>query len=206
MTHRKWAIPAALTLTVLLVGGSSSAAPKGGGGAAQIKRGEYLVTIGGCNDCHTPWKMGPNGPENDRSRLLSGHPEDVAITAAPPPLDAPWMARGTGTFTGWAGPWGVSFAANLTPDPETGLGKWTAQNFAEAMRSGRHMGRGRPILPPMPWKGVGHMTDADLQAVFAYLRSIPPIQNRVPDPLPPAAGPGAPAAEAGAPAPAATGK
>lgn len=194
MRDWKWAALAAMSLMALLVAGSSSAASKGGGGSAQIKRGEYLVTIIGCNDCHTPWKMGPNGLEHDRTRLLSGHPEDVAVTAAPPPLDAPWLVRATGTFTGWAGPWGVSFSANLTPDPETGLGKWTAQNFVEALRSGRHMGRGRPILPPMPWAGFAKMTDADLQAIFAYLRSIPPIQNRVPDPLPPPAAPGAPGA------------
>lgn len=196
MRHWKWAIPAAVTLTLLLAAGASSAAAKGGGGSAQIKRGEYLVTIGGCNDCHTPWKMGPNGPENDRSRLLSGHPQELVITEPPAPAGGPWMAAGTGTFTGWAGPWGVSFAANLTPDPETGLGRWTAQNFIESMRSGRHMGRGRPILPPMPWAGVAKMTDADLHAMFAYLRSIPPIQNRVPDPLPPAAPPPGPASAA----------
>ncbi len=185
MRDWKWAALAATSLMALLVAGPSSAAPKGGG-SAQIRRGEYLVTIAGCNDCHTPWKMGPNGPENDRTRLLSGHPEGVAVAAPPPPLDAPWAVGATGTFTGWAGPWGVSFAANLTPDAETGLGNWTAQNFVEAMRSGRHMGRGRPILPPMPWPNLRQMTDADLQAVFAYLRSIPAIQNRVPDPLPPA--------------------
>lgn len=188
MRDWKWEATAALSLTVLLIAGSSSAAPKGGGDA-QIKRGEYLITLGGCNDCHTPWKMGPNGPENDRSRLLSGHPQELVITAPPSPAGGPWMASVTGTFTGWAGPWGVSFAANLTPDPETGLGKWTAQNFVEALRSGRHMGRGRPILPPMPWAGIGKLTDADLGAIFAYLRSIPAIQNRVPDPLPPAAAP-----------------
>lgn len=193
MRDGKWAALAATSLMALLIAGSSAAAPKGGAGA-QIRRGEYLVTVGGCNDCHTPWKMGPNGPENDRSRLLSGHPQELVITAPPAPAGGPWMASATGTFTGWAGPWGVSFAANLTPDPETGLGKWTERNFVEAMRSGRHMGRGRPILPPMPWPGVGKMADADLHAMFAYLRSIPAIQNRVPDPLPPAAAPAPPGA------------
>lgn len=185
----KWTSGVGVTSLVVLLAGSSAAAPKSGAASARIRRGEHLVTIGGCNDCHTPWKMGPNGPENDRTRLLSGHPQDLAIAAPPPPGPGPWLVAVTGTFTGWSGPWGVSFSSNLTPDPETGLGKWTEQNFIEAMRTGRHMGRGRPILPPMPWPGISQMTDEDLKATFAYLRSIPPIQNRVPDPLPP--GPGA---------------
>lgn len=205
----KWTIGLGVTALVVLLAGSSAAAPKGGA-SAQIRRGEYLVTIGGCNDCHTPWKMGPNGPENDRTRLLSGHPQEVAITAPPAPGAGPWAIAVAGTFTAWSGPWGVTFTPNLTPDPETGLGKWSAQNFIEAMRTGRHMGRGRPILPPMPWPNYGHMTDDDLKATFAYLRSIPPIQNRVPDPLPPApgatppGGAGAPPAAAGSTAPAPT--
>ena len=62
-------------------------------------------------------------------------------------MDVPAAA----TNTAWSGPWGVSFTANLTPDPETGLGRWTLRNFMDTIRSGRHMGRGRPILPPMPW-------------------------------------------------------
>ncbi len=190
MAAWKWTIGVGVTSLVVLLAGSSAAAPKGG---AQVRRGEYLVTTSGCNDCHTPWKMGPNGPENDRTRLLSGHPQDLAITEPPAPAAGPWPVSTTGTFTAWSGPWGVSFAINLTPDPETGLGKWTAQNFVEAMRTGRHMGRGRPILPPMPWPNVAKMTDADLQAMFAYLRSIPPIPNRVPDPLPPGPGAASPA-------------
>jgi hypothetical protein len=79
----------------------------------------------------------------------------------------------------------VSFAANLTPDAETGLGKWTEKDFADTMRSGRHLGRGRAILPPLPIQNTAVMTDADLRAVFAYLRSIPAIKNRVPEPRPP---------------------
>ena len=89
------------------------------------------------------------------------------------------------TNTAWAGPWGVSFTANLTPD-ETGLGKWTERNFMEAIRTGKHMGRGRPILPPMPVMVYRNLTDEDLKSVYAYLRTIPAIHNRVPEPLPPA--------------------
>jgi hypothetical protein len=152
--------------------------------ADKVARGKYLVTTSVCNDCHTPWKEGPNGPEPDMSRMLSGHPEDMAMPPAPK-LQGPWLAAAAATNTAWSGPWGVSFTANLTPD-ETGLGKWTQRNFIDAIRTGRHMGRGRPILPPMPFPMYRNFTDADLEAIFAYLRSIPPVKNRVPEPLPPA--------------------
>lgn len=154
--------------------------------AATIARGRYLVTTSVCNDCHTPWKMGPKGPEPDMTRMLSGHPEAMVLPAAPQP-QAPWVMTAAGTNTAWAGPWGVSYTANLTPDPETGLGKWTLRNFVETIRTGRHMGRGREILPPMPYPMYRNFTDADLAAIFAYLQSIPPVRNRVPEPLPPAA-------------------
>lgn len=149
-----------------------------------VKRGEYLVKIASCNDCHTPAKMGPNGPEPDMSRLLSGHPQDMKVTPVPT-LTMPWMAAGSATFTAWTGPWGTSFTRNLTPDKETGLGDWTEQNFIDTFRTQRRMGKGRPILPPMPITWINYMTDDDLRAVFAYLRSIPAVKNQVPEPLPP---------------------
>jgi mono/diheme cytochrome c family protein len=152
----------------------------------QLARGKYLVTVAGCNDCHTPWKVGPAGPEPDMSRMLSGHPESFAI-GAPATLPAgPWIAAANATNTAHSGPWGVSFTANLTPDPETGLGKWTQSTFTQTIRTGRHMGRGRKILPPMPIPMYKNFTDADLAAIFTYLQSIPAISNRVPEPLPPA--------------------
>jgi mono/diheme cytochrome c family protein len=150
-----------------------------------VARGRYLVTTSGCNDCHTPWRVGPDGPEPDMSRMLSGHPEDIRIDAPAQP-DEPWTVSTIGTNTAWSGPWGVSFTANLTPDQETGLGSWTLRNFVETIRTGRHMGRGRMILPPMPIPMYRHFTDGDLGAIFAYLQSIPAISNRVPEPLPPA--------------------
>lgn len=153
--------------------------------SARVKRGEYLVLTSGCHDCHTPLKPGPNGPEPDLSRMLSGHPEDLKMPPPPRPV-GPWIVAGAGTLSAWAGPWGVSYAANLTPDPETGLGRWTEATFIQALRTGRHLGRGRPILPPMPWMYVGKMVDEDLRALFAYLQTVPPIRNRVPDPQPPA--------------------
>jgi hypothetical protein len=151
---------------------------------AQLERGEYLVKIMACNDCHTPWKIGPQGPEPDMTRMLSGHPQDMVVTPPPAQKD-PWVMVGVGTNTAFAGPWGVSFTANLTPDPETGLGKWTESTFIRALRTGRHEGQGRPILPPMPFPMYKQATDDDLRAIFAYLRSIPPIRNKVPQPIDP---------------------
>ena len=153
--------------------------------ADKVARGKYIVSTSACHDCHTPFKLGPNGPEPDMSRALSGHPQDLVMPPAPA-LEAPWAMAAAGTNTAWAGPWGVSFTANLTPDPETGTGKWSLRNFRDTIRTGRHFGRGRQILPPMPWPVYRNLTDEDLEAVFAYLRTVPPIRNRVPQPLPPA--------------------
>jgi hypothetical protein len=152
--------------------------------ADKAARGKYLVTTSACHDCHTPWKMGPAGPEPDMGRMLSGHPEKMELPAPPPP-SGPWVMTAAATNTAWAGPWGVSFTANLTPDAETGLGKWTLRHFRDTIRTGRHMGRGRPILPPMPIPVYRNFTDEDLEAIYAYLRTIPPVRNRVPEPLPP---------------------
>ena len=151
-----------------------------------VARGKYLVTTSGCNDCHTPVMEGPNGPEPDMTRMLSGHPQDVEMPPAPVLPSGPWGVTVAATSTAWSGPWGVSFTANLTPDDETGLGRWTLRNFVDTIRSGRHMGRGRLILPPMPIAMYKHFTDEDLAAVYAYLQSIPAISNRVPEPRSPA--------------------
>ncbi len=156
------------------------------GGAAdadKVTRGKYLVTTSGCNDCHTPFKAGPNGPEPDMSRMLSGHPETLVMPPPPSLAEGPWLIVAAGTSTAWSGPWGVSFTANLTPDPETGLGKWTLRNFKDTIRTGRHLGRGRVILPPMPIPMYKHFTDEDLEAIFTYLQSIPPVRNKVPEPV-----------------------
>jgi hypothetical protein len=153
----------------------------------KVARGKYLVTIAGCNDCHTPFKMGPAGPEPDMSRMLSGHPEGMALPPAPKLPDGPWIVTVAATNTAWSGPWGVSYTANLTPDPETGRGKWTLRNFSDTIRTGRHLGRGREILPPMPIPMYKHFTDADMEAIYSFLRTIPPVKNRVPEPLPPTA-------------------
>lgn len=151
-----------------------------------IARGDYLVRILGCNDCHTPLKMGPNGPAPDMTRMLSGHPESLAISLPDPMPAEPWAMVGSATNTAFAGPWGITFAMNLTPDENTGMGIWSEQMFVDALRKGRHMGTSRPIMPPMPWSAYANMDDADLTALYAYLRSIPAISNRVPDYQPPA--------------------
>ena len=101
-----------------------------------------------------------------------------------PPATAssgPWAWSGAVTNTAFAGPWGISYAFNLTPDKNTGIGIWTEDIFIKTIRNGRHWGVARPILPPMPWQNIREMTDEDLRAVFAYLRSIPPVNNKVPD-------------------------
>jgi mono/diheme cytochrome c family protein len=163
---------------------ASAAEAQSAASADVIARGKYLVTIAGCNDCHTPFKLGANGPEPDMSRMLSGHPQAIAVTA-PAETREPWVMSAIGTNTAWSGPWGVSFTANLTPDAETGLGRWTLRNFVDTIRSGRHLGRGRPILPPMPYPMYKNMTDADLEAVYRYLQTIPAVKNKVPEPLAP---------------------
>lgn len=156
-----------------------------------VQRGEYLVTIAGCNDCHTPMKMGKQGPEPDFGRQFAGHAADLKLPPPPRPT-GPWGLAGSMTMTAWQGPWGTSYSANLTPDKETGIGNWTEKQFVDTLRNGRHLGVGRQLLPPMPWMWIGKATDQDLGAIFAYLQTVKPIRNRVPDPVPPAGAPPAP--------------
>jgi hypothetical protein len=149
-----------------------------------IKRGEYLVQLGGCNDCHTPKVLTPNGPVLDKTNILSGHPANSTM----PNFDFSLVESGnwilfSSDTTLAVGPWGVSFASNLTPDKQTGIGLWTEQVFINTMRTGKHMGAGRPILPPMPWLNLKHLEDKDLKAIFAYLQSLNPIKNLVPAPI-----------------------
>jgi hypothetical protein len=151
---------------------------------ARIARGAQLRKTMGCDDCHTPWKMGAKGPEMDMSRALTGHPEGMVMPPPPKP-SGPWIGSMSATNTAWAGPWGVSFTANLTPDKETGLGAWTEEMFIATMRTGRHQGKGRQILPPMPFWMVGALPDEDIRSLFAYLQSLPPVKNRVPAPIEP---------------------
>jgi len=173
-----------------LLAGSAFAAPPDSKGV--VERGGYLVRTMGCHDCHTPLKMGPKGPEPDMTRMLIGHPAELKMPPAPDLGKGPWMMSAAATMTAFAGPWGTSFAANLTPDPETGVGRWTEKTFVEAMRTGKHLGKGRPILPPMPVASLAAASDEDLLAIFAYLKSLKPVKNAVPQPVEPAAPPASP--------------
>jgi len=155
----------------------------------ELTRGKYLVDYGGCSDCHTPKTMTANGPAPDSSRLLSGHPATAPVPPIPAgvlgPAPTQWGAMTNNDLTAWAGPWGVSFAANLTPDKVTGLGNWTADQFLKTMRTGKHLGVGRPLLPPMPYYDIAVLTDRDLKSMFAYLKSLKPLVNAVPQPISP---------------------
>jgi hypothetical protein len=151
--------------------------------AEQISRGQNIIFIGSCNDCHTPWifdaELGI--PKPDMSRMLSGHPEGAPDPGGSlGPTDIGLIGP---TFTSFALPFGVVYSQNLTPDVDTGIGTWTEEMFLDIFRKGRHLGGdGRGILPPMPWMWVRNLTDDDLKAVYAYLNSIPPIRNAVPEP------------------------
>ncbi len=129
-----------------------SAPPK----AQQIARGEYLVTVMGCGDCHTPGS-------------LYGSPD--------------FERRLSGSEMGWKGPWGVTYARNLTPD-ETGLAKWSEKDIVDAMRTGMKPDH-TPLQPPMPWPNLTALTDEDAYAIAAYLKSLPAIAHKVPDRAPP---------------------
>jgi len=165
----------------------SESMPAAASSQSAAERGGYLVTVGGCDDCHSPKTFGPMGPEPDMTRRLSGQPASEPLPAIDPALIAPdkWGALTNNHFTEWAGVWGVSYSRNLTPDVETGLGSWTEEMFIDTIRNGKHQGEGRDLLPPMPWQNLRHMTDDDLKAVWAFLQSLPPISNAVPDPVAP---------------------
>ena len=156
--------------------------------AQMAERGKYLTNIASCNDCHSPKIMTPQGPVTDTTRLLSGSPAEMKLSKIDTSVIAPgkWYL-GSSDLTAWVGPWGVSYAANLTPDSTTGSGTWTEELFIKILRTGKFMGvdAGRPIMPPMPWQYINMMTDEDLKCIFAYLQSLPPIKNSVHAYVPP---------------------
>ena len=186
-----------IVAVVVALGVAPLAATKGRSSASEqphevqkrrVTRGAYIVNTAGCHDCHTPWKMGQKGPEPDMTLALSGHPESMKLPPPPKLGNGPWVWAASGTNTAFSGPWGVSYTANLTPDTLTGIGIWTEDIFIKTIRTGKHWGVSRPILPPMPWTVYRNLTDEDLRSVFAYLRTVKPIKNQVPEPLPPPAG------------------
>ncbi len=123
----------------------------------KIERGQYLTTIMGCNDCHTPG-------------TLYGSPD--------------FERKLSGTEMGWSGPWGVTYPRNLTPDMETGIGKWSEDDIVKTIRTGQRAD-GSQVMPPMPWPMYTNLTDEDAYAIAAYLKSLPPISHKVPNKLPP---------------------
>lgn len=181
---------AATALIAVAIGCTGSAAtekePKPLTTEALVKRGEYLVNIIGCDDCHSPKRMGPNGPEVIDELRFSGYPSSRPRTKAnQEALEEGWMLFGP-DLTSAAGPWGISYSANLTSDA-TGIGNWTEENFMRAIREGKWKGLkdSRSLLPPMPWFVYKNMSDDDLRSIFAYLRTTKPVNNVPPAPEPP---------------------
>ncbi|GJQ41089.1 MAG: Gluconate 2-dehydrogenase cytochrome c subunit [Ignavibacteriaceae bacterium] len=151
-----------------------------------VALGKYIVTTGGCEDCHSPKIYTEKGPEFDTTRSLSGFPANETL----PDIDLNMVTPGKWVmteknFSAWVGPWGISYASNITPDKATGIGTLTEEMFIKSFREGKYMGVGRPLLPPMPWQVIGQKTDEDLKAIYAYLMSIKPVHNMVPQPTPP---------------------
>lgn len=174
----------------LAVACSNSPENKGGAvvttdSAARVARGEYLVNAIGCDDCHSPKRMGPNGPEIIPELRLSGFPHNGQL----PPADTTSVSKGWMLFapdlTSAVGFWGASFAGNITSD-STGIGGWKEENFLRAIKEGKYKGleNSRPLLPPMPWMVYKNFTDEDLKSIFAYLKTTKPVNNVVPAPKP----------------------
>ena len=155
----------------------TSSTQEHGGYASQTEWGKHLVTITGCGDCHTPKKMTAQGPQDDADRFLAGASNPPPL----PPVTPDQVAKGTAATvdeTAWIGPWGKSYAANITSD-STGIGSWTEAQFINCLRKGKYMGldSARPLMPPMPWRTYSQMTDDEIKAVFAYLKSTKPVHN-----------------------------
>ncbi len=150
--------------------------------SGSVERGHYLVDVIGCGDCHTPKKMTAAGPVPDMSRYLSGYNAGVPLGKYDTGLanGGSWVLF-KGDLTAAAGPWGVTFSANLTPDG-TGLGGWTADNFRRAIKEGKYKGLAdaRPLLPPMPSDNLAKLSDEDVMSIYAYLKTIKPVRNLVP--------------------------
>jgi mono/diheme cytochrome c family protein len=145
---------AAAALAVALFGGTTQHASAN----AQTERGKYLVTIGGCSDCHTPGNF-------------LGHPDIKRFLGG---SDVGFAIPGLGVFVG----------RNLTPDKETGLGNWTEQQIITAFTTGVRPD-GRVLAPTMPWRALSKLTKSDAQAIAAYLKSLPPVKHDVPGPFGP---------------------
>lgn len=194
LKNKPLAVIALLTITTIIAVRCTSgkaepaSTPTAPEPAVSIERGQHLVIGGACHDCHSPKIMTPTGPQVDSSRMLSGHPAGAPL----PPIDVTGLQPGSWIhfspdLTAFVGPWGMSYAANLTADSATGIGAWNEANFVGAIRKGRHMGfdNGRHISPPMPWENYNNLSDDDLRSIFAYLKTVPAVSNRVHEPFTP---------------------
>ncbi len=153
-----------------------------------VARGKLLVELGGCGECHTPKYNTGFGLKPVPGRFLSGYPADEPLPDLPyADFGTPGMEKVFYTTDGtiWVGRWGVSFSANITPDPETGIGNWTEENFKKTFRTGTHIGVGRELSPPMPIDVYSKLTSEDIRSIFLYLQTVEPVKNRVPLPIPP---------------------
>jgi hypothetical protein len=196
MTHKSFYLPGICIISALVLSQCQSSdnvkvaaaadKPYYGGYESAEQWGQHIITVSGCHDCHSPKKMTAMGPVIDSSRMLSGHPSDMPdFDVNRKELEAKGVTA-TQDLTAWVGAWGVSYTANLTSDA-TGIGDWTEGQFIYAIRNGKYKGleSSRPLLPPMPWEMYRNFSDDELKAIFAYLKSTPPIKNVVPAPKPP---------------------
>jgi mono/diheme cytochrome c family protein len=154
--HRRVLLGIATLAAALIFTGSLTAL--GAPDRKAVERGKYLVTLGGCMDCHTP---GYFFGKPDLARFLGGSEVGFEIP-------------GLGVFHG----------PNLTPDKETGLGTWSEQDIVAALTTGRRPD-GRELAPIMPWRALASLTPTDAKAIAAYLKSLPPVRNKVPGPFGP---------------------
>lgn len=148
-----------------------------------VKRGEYLVNAMGCDDCHSPKRMGEHGPELIPELRFSGFPHEGKL----PPANTTEIKKGWMMFapdlTSSVGPWGQSYAANISGD-ESGIGNWSEKNFFTAIRKGKYKGleNSRDLLPPMPWFVYKNLNDEDIRSIFYFLKATKPVKNIVPGP------------------------
>ena len=149
----------------------------------QITAGKNLVMEAKCNFCHTPYTDTEIG---NSEKLLSGHPSESNIPDIPnvPVGSQEWLEFVANlNSTVWIDGNTVVFSANITPDKETGIGKWSEETFITTLRTGKHPGWKRDLKKPMPWLDYATLSNDQLTAIYAYLMSIEPVNNRVPDPV-----------------------
>lgn len=186
--HYSFKITISALLCVLLINACNNESPETKETTAaapsaedNIKEGERLVATLDCEICHSPKRMGPKGPEVIPELRFGGHQAGTEL----PPYDEKTVKAGwalfSPDFTTIIGPWGQSYAGNISSD-STGIGMWSEAQFKKVIREGKFKGMDdtRPILPPMPWEAYRNLTDEEISKVFAFLKSTKPVKNVVP--------------------------